>query len=344
MSDEGEQLLESTLRNVLDQQSLRWIFVGGKGGVGKTTCSCSLAVQLAKYRRNVLIISTDPAHNISDAFNQKFTRSPTRVNGFDNLFAMEVDGSNFGDSGVPNLGDEDDKSDIFSIGKNFLADFAAGLPGVDEATSFSQMIKLIRSMDFEVVLFDTAPTGHTLRLLQFPTVIEKGLSKFLKAKTQFMPIVSQMAPMLGLPDSTLDATTDKLEDTLQVVRQIKDEFRNPDLTTFVCVCIAEFLSMYETERLVQELAKQEIDVHNIIVNQLLFPDKNSDGSVSCKKCLCRFKVQQRYLAQITELYEDFHITKLPMLDEEVRGPEKIKQFSERLITPSSSSAVVGDDK
>jgi arsenite-transporting ATPase len=155
------------------------------GGVGKTTTSCCLAVQLAKVRPNVLVVSTDPAHNLSDAFGQKFGREPVKVNGFDNLFCMEVDSSGEQEweaieqaqisQGVSSDGLE---SGVGSI----MKDLMTSVPGIDEAMAFAELMKMVQEMNYSTIVFDTAPTGHTLRLLSFPKTMESAIGKLLELK------------------------------------------------------------------------------------------------------------------------------------------------------------------
>ncbi|CAP22033.1 Protein CBR-ASNA-1 [Caenorhabditis briggsae] len=342
----ADDQLEGSIKNILEQKSLKWVFVGGKGGVGKTTCSCSLAAQLSKVRGRVLLISTDPAHNISDAFCQKFTKTPTLVEGFTNLFAMEIDSNPSGEGvEMANIEEmlqnaaqnEGGSGNGFAMGKDFLQQFAGGLPGIDEAMSFGEMIKLIDSLDFDVVVFDTAPTGHTLRLLQFPTLLEKVFTKILSLQGMFGPMLNQFGGMFGMGGGSMNEMIEKMTTTLESVKKMNGQFKDPNCTTFVCVCIAEFLSLYETERLIQELTKQGIDTHNIIVNQLLFPDTDESGKITCRKCGSRQAIQSKYLSEIDELYEDFHVVKLPLLESEVRGGPEILKFSERMVHPEKNT-------
>ncbi|KAF7543028.1 hypothetical protein G7Z17_g11080 [Cylindrodendrum hubeiense] len=328
----AEDALEPSLQSLLDQRSLRWIFVGGKGGVGKTTTSCSLAIQLARVRRSVLLISTDPAHNLSDAFSQKFGKEARLINGFDNLSAMEIDPSGSMQDLLAGQGDADDVNAAGGGLGGMVQDIAFAIPGIDEAMSFAEVLKQVKSLSYETIIFDTAPTGHTLRFLQFPSVLEKALAKITQLSSQYGPLLNGFLGSNGaLPNGqNLSEMTEKLESLRETISEVNTQFKDADLTTFVCVCIAEFLSLYETERMIQELAGYGIDTHSIVVNQLLFPKNESN----CEQCGARRKMQSKYLDQYEELYaEDFNVIKMPLLVEEVRGKEKLEKFSEMLITP-----------
>ncbi|KAL9715677.1 Golgi to ER traffic- protein [Leucoagaricus gongylophorus] len=223
-----------------------------------------------------------------------------------------------------------ENSDQNGMMGSMMQDLAFAIPGVDEAMGFAEIMKHVKSMEYDVIVFDTAPTGHTLRFLSFPAVLEKALGKLSTLGTRFGPMINQMSSMMGGDSSTQEDMFAKLESMRAIITEVNSQFKDPEKTTFVCVCISEFLSLYETERLVQELTTYEIDTHNIVVNQLLFPKKNSN----CENCSVRHKMQQKYLSEAHELYDEFfHIVLLPLLTEEVRGPEKLEEFSKMLVEP-----------
>jgi len=234
-----------------------------------------------------------------------------------------------------------------------MAELTSSIPGIDEAMSFSELMKQVQQLDFDVVVFDTAPTGHTLRLLSFPTILEKALGKVMDLKDRFGGVIGQASAMFGggsNPGEMQDMLVGRLEETREIINKVNDAFQDPALTTFCCVCIPEFLSIYETERLVQELSKFGIDSHNIVVNQVLFPEKDAEelgewfeetkaslpkeAKEICGKMMARKRMQDKYIGQCFDLYgDDFHVVLMPLLDHEVRGVPKLKDFSELLVDP-----------
>ncbi len=323
--------LSPSLEELVNSETMRWIFVGGKGGVGKTTTSCSLAVRLAtEKKKKVLIISTDPAHNLSDAFNQRFGKDPVRVADFDNLFAMEVSPAQMVRETSAKRSSSKGQPEIISKALQMLSGNADAIPGIDEIMSFAQLLVTVNKLDYETIVFDTAPTGHTLRLMSFPDAAIKALKLFQSIRGSAGGMISGVAGMAGIDASDLDSAFGATDKMLEVVQTVQTQFRDPTKTSFVCVCIPEFLSLYETERLVQELTKREIDVAHIIVNQLLDADETS----ACVHCRARAKMQAKYLADIVELYTGIcHVVRMPLGTGEVRGVDLLREFGERLVTP-----------
>ncbi|KAJ6253504.1 atpase asna1 [Anaeramoeba flamelloides] len=348
------------LQNLIDNEELSWVLVGGKGGVGKTTVSSSIAVRFAEVREKVLLISTDPAHNLSDSFNQKFGKEPSLVKGYENLYAMEVDPLN-------------STREIVNETNNPLFEtLGSALPGIDEIISFTEIMRLLTKLDYDVVVFDTAPTGHTLRLLSFPTTMNKTIEKLLSLKNLIQGAWNTVQKLF-LSNEETDNDEDmlgKLNTIKKVIDGVIEQFQDQKKTTFVNVCIPEFLSLYETERLIYELFTLGIDSHNIVVNQLVIPEKletinkiiikeemrqllknvkdeeekqliikklekKSDKQLevikNCPLCFSRSKLQQNYVDEIDMLYEEFHIVKVPLHPFEIRGIDRLKNFAKILF-------------
>lgn len=220
------QQFPPSLQNIVDQKTLKWIFVGGKGGVGKTTISSSLSILLSQTREKVLIISTDPAHNLSDSFNQKLGSTPTKISGLGNLWGCEIEPKkadpNDADSLNALLGVNSDPSTM-----NILNDLVTSVPGIDEAMSLGYIMKIVKDLDFSCVVFDTAPTGHTLRLLNFPQIMDKGLEKLLTFREKMGGIVQSLGMLGGANwDQTFEKIFYSISSLKESIEMINTQFKD----------------------------------------------------------------------------------------------------------------------
>jgi arsenite-transporting ATPase len=290
----------------LDSPSYKWIFVGGKGGVGKTTTACAIAVNLTRTRSRVLLVSTDPASNIGDTFQQHFSSEPLPVNGVDRLWAMEF----------ANVA-------AFPHSDSLELQQISGLPGIDEMQVLSSFFDSLDRNEYDVVVFDTAPTGHTMRLLEFPTTFQSVFGMFrLFGDSAIAAITQTLGGSPGLDVSAKFARTQRL------IRNADQRLKNPTECTFVCVLLPEFLPLFETERLIQFLRDHGFESHVLVVNGIVA----EQAEEICADCFRRFQMQQKYIRDIEDLYGEFQIHRVPMLDEEVKGVEKVMGFAE-LLSP-----------
>ncbi|WP_267640535.1 ArsA family ATPase [Haloarchaeobius amylolyticus] len=308
----------------------RFVCYGGKGGVGKTTCAAATGLALAGRGHRVLVVSTDPAHSLGDAFDTTVGGEPREL--ADGCWGVEVSPET-GQAAYRRVVEAlvaDFREAGLRIDEETLEElFAAGLvPGADEVAALEHIADYAASDDWDHVVLDTAPTGHTLRLLDLPEVLASTLGAAGEVRGQVRRLVdSARSAMFGpaaffgrdrdAPDAVADLR-DRLDDVSEVLR-------DPERTEFRPVLVPEAMAIAETERLVDQLAAAEVPVGTIVVNRVLEAD-----DCDCHRCTTRRQLHEERLADIRERFPDRELCTLPVLDGEAQGRDALDGLARRL--------------
>jgi len=305
----------------LKEPPLKLILFGGKGGVGKTTCASSTALYLANDFKT-LLFSTDPAHSLADSLGQKVGDEPKKVKGTENLSALEVNAekalSKFkaeheGEiKKIVETGTNLDAGDIDSV-------FALPIPGMDEVMGFKTMVDLVDEASFDKYVVDTAPTGHALRLLTSPRLLDDWVMLMAKMRWKYRYVVETFAGRYS-PDEG----DDFLLTMKRTVKRIESLLRDQNRCEFIAVTIPEDMAILETERLINSLGKYGIKVRQLVINNVL-------ESNSCKFCREKRKEQDKYINQIRMKFNGLKTTVIPSQPREIKGIEALANFKEHLF-------------
>lgn len=301
----------------------KFVFFGGKGGVGKTTSSSSYAYKCAKSGLKTLLVSTDPAHSTSDIFERDI--GPDAVEIRKNLFAMEIDPKRESEDYIKRIKANMSKTISPVIIKEVekQLDAASVSPGAEESALFDKLVEIVNSYkdDYEKIVFDTAPTGHTLRLLSLPELLGGWLDKLIEKRKKAVELMDMAYREKKLEsDPVIEILTSRKE-KFEKARSVLIDRK---MISFVFVLNPERLPIEETKKAVSVLEKYRIPVEDIVVNKILPDDLCDDFWIERKR------LEDGYIRQIEEIFGQKNIIRIPLLrsDVMVDDIERIAGFFE----------------
>jgi arsenite-transporting ATPase len=278
-----------------DKNQVKFVFFSGKGGVGKSTMSCATVVWLAKAGYKTLLVTTDPAPNLADIFGQAIGHQITPIQDMENLHAIEIN---------PDTASEEYRERIVAPLKELLDEKNLNVvreqlksPCVEEVAAFDKFIEFMDDPGYDVVVFDTAPTGHTIRLLELPSGWTETLNQ-------------NAATCIG-PGASLQSAKAKYE---KAIAYLQDRNR----TSFVFVLKPENSSILETKRSGEELSKLGISTSFLIVNGILPAEACTDDFFRKKKL-----DEEGIIARIETEFPSLEKIYYPLRDGEVSGIEML---------------------
>jgi len=313
----------------------RYIFFGGKGGVGKTTAASATALFLLKHARDreqILLFSTDPAHSLSDSLTKRIGSRLVEVsrNRSARLFAFEMDSraaledfrkqhgkvlAEIAERGT--LLDESDINELLGL----------SLPGLDEVMALFELSELDRSATYSRIVIDTAPSGHTTRLLRLPEVFKRMVTALDRMADKHRYMVAHFARRRV----ALDEVDLFLRDITERIERVKRLLYQSDETNFVLVSIPEALSVQETKRYFESLRSEGVAVTDLVVNRV----EETHGD--CTFCRARVASQRPWLKELKKSFKGIRQHEVPLQENEVRGVDSLLLFGRQIWEDTSST-------
>jgi arsenite-transporting ATPase len=314
--------------NRLDKEPKRLIMIGGKGGVGKTTCASAIALHFSIEGKKTLIISSDPTPSLSDIFEMEIGDQETPIKNVRNLYGIEVSSEVVLKKWKERFGPEiyEVVSSFASVDYDFV-EYIGGAPGIEEEYMLNYILELVESGQYDLVVWDTAPAGHTLRLLHLPQIFLRHLeaaTKFYMNLYSYFEKLKESVKLKRGKRSLLEIISGWEDLAEKVVSFIRD----PQKSDFIVVTIPEALGVRQTERIIKDFDEYQLKVNHLIVNYII---KEAD----CDFHKMRREMQQNYIKILNDLYSHrIRLIEIPLFPHEIKGVERINRISEILFKPN----------
>jgi arsenite-transporting ATPase len=303
----------------------RLIMVGGKGGVGKTTCSAALAVHFARAGQRTLMISSDPTPSLSDIFEMDIGEREKPIHGVANLHGLEISAEIIRQRWKERFGP--DIHEVISAFANLdfdFVDYIGSAPGIEEEYMLNYIMELVESARYERVIWDTAPAGHTLRLLHLPQLFLNHLEAAARFYVNLYGALEKIASTARLKKSKR-TLLQIIEGWKELSQKVLDFICDGRRTSFVIVTIAEALGVRLTERVLKDFEIFHLRVPHLIINNLV-------QEADCAFLRQRWSMQRKYVNLLREAYgQRMALIEVPLLPYEVRGVKGITQVSDILF-------------
>ena len=304
--------------------------VGGKGGVGKTTCAAAIALRMAEEGKRTLIISSDPTPSLSDIFEIEVGDRITGIPGKEGLWALEISGEVILSRWKERFGPEiyEVVSSFADLEYDFVLNYIGSAPGIEEEYMLYYLVELVKRGEYEVVIWDTAPAGHTLKLLHLPELFLRhleGATKFYLNLYSYVEKAKEAVRLRRGKRSLLEIISGWEE----LSREIASFIRDRSKVEYIVVTIPEALGVRQTERIIKDLEDHGLRAGYLIVNHYI-------READCDFHRRRKEMQEGYLSFLKARYgEKLDLVILPLFPLEIKGLERIREVSALLFQDSS---------